>query len=112
MEGLDLKRPSIAALVVFFVFLILRLLNNKFRRGLNSIPGPTLAAYTSLWRLVAVWNGHAHLTHIRLHEQHGPLVRIGPNHVSVSDPAAIPIIYGLKSRFYKVRPITLKSAQD
>ncbi|CAK7207662.1 hypothetical protein SEUCBS139899_010473 [Sporothrix eucalyptigena] len=30
---------------------------------------------------------------IALHAEHGHLVRLGPNHVSVSDPAAIPVVY-------------------
>ncbi|KAL3459726.1 cytochrome P450 [Aspergillus heterothallicus] len=29
------------------------------------------------------------------------MVRIGPNHVSISDPAAIPMIYGITSKFLK-----------
>lgn len=32
---------------------------------------------------------------INLHEQYGPLVRTGPNEVSVADPAAIKKIYGM-----------------
>ena len=44
------------------------------------------------------------MTAIALHKKYGPLVRIGPNHVSVSDPKAINIIYGLKTGFTKVKP--------
>ncbi|KAF1818617.1 putative P450 monooxygenase [Dissoconium aciculare CBS 342.82] len=35
------------------------------------------------------------------HERYGPVVRLGPQHVSLSDPAAIPVIYGVGSKFYK-----------
>jgi hypothetical protein len=37
----------------------------------------------------------------------GPLVRIAPNEVSVSDPAAVKIIYNIKSGFTKVRCLRL-----
>lgn len=42
-----------------------------------------------------------HRQMIALHEKHGYLVRIGPNEVSVSDPAAIKTIYGAGSKFVK-----------
>ena len=81
---------------------ILRLSIKTLRSDLSNIPGPWLAKYTRLWRLYDVYQGDSHHTSIRLHRQHGSLVRIGPNHVSVADPNAIPIIYGLKTKFTKV----------
>lgn len=82
-------------------FVFLRLLWNKFQRHLVQIPGPTLAAYTKFWRVYNVWKGHAHLTAIELHRKYGPLVRIGPNHVSVSDPSYIPVFYNIKENYTK-----------
>ena len=88
--------PIIASLVVF------NLLWNKFQPGLVSIPGPTAAAYTKLWRVYNVWRGSAHLDAIDLHKKHGNLVRIGPNHVSVADPKWIPVFYSSKEEYTKV----------
>ncbi|EKG16143.1 Cytochrome P450 [Macrophomina phaseolina MS6] len=93
------------------VSIVGRLLHNKFRPGLIDIPGPPLAAWTGLWRFFDVQKGQAHWTHIRLHKKYGPLVRIGPNHVSVGDPKEIPNIYGLnkgftKSAFYPIQSIS------
>ncbi|KAF2180281.1 cytochrome P450 oxidoreductase [Zopfia rhizophila CBS 207.26] len=65
------------------------------------IPGPTLAAYTKFWRLYDVWKGQAHITAIELHRKHGPVVRIGPNHVSIADPSYIPVIYNIKENYIK-----------
>src|SRR3954453_23572090 len=87
---------------VLFGVVVIHLLYNKFRPGLRGIPGPVLAAYTRLWRLYDVWKGDAHHTAINLHRKYGPLVRIGPNHVSVSDPKEISNIYGLKTGYTKV----------
>ena len=39
--------------------------------------------------------------HLRLHDKYGPLVRIGPNHVSFSDASLIPKVYSITSKFYK-----------
>ncbi|RDW79279.1 cytochrome P450 [Aspergillus mulundensis] len=88
-------------LLLLFTFLALRLLWRRFGSGLSGIPGPALAKCTRLWKLHSVWKGDHHLTEINLHRRHGPLVRIGPRHVSVADPKAIPVIYGLNKGFTK-----------
>jgi hypothetical protein len=87
--------------LVVFAALALLLAYNKLQAGLRSIPGPTVAAYTKLWRLYDVYRGNAHFTAITLHKQYGSVVRIGPNHVSLSDPSLIPLIYGTKENFTK-----------
>lgn len=38
---------------------------------------------------------------MKLHHKYGPLVRVGPNHVSVSDPEAVKVIYGINTGFTK-----------
>lgn len=90
------------SLLICLGLLLCYLFGNKYGKGLAHIPGPAIACCTGFWRLLDVRKGSAHLTHIRLHQQYGSLVRIGPNHVSVGDPKAIPTIYGLKSGFTKV----------
>ncbi|KEF54719.1 uncharacterized protein A1O9_09161 [Exophiala aquamarina CBS 119918] len=95
-------------LVLSIVGLVGHCLYNKYAYGIASIPGPFFAAYTDIWRFVIVWRRRPERTHVKLHEKLGPLVRLGPNSVSVSDPAAIKTIYGLasgyvKSSFYTVQ---------
>ncbi|PLB33726.1 cytochrome P450 [Aspergillus candidus] len=102
--------PASLALVFAGLYL-LRLVYNRLRPGLRDIPGPTLAKYTRLWKAYSVWKGNHHLTEIDLHKKHGLMVRIGPKHVSFSDPAAIPTIYGLstgftKTAFYPIQSIS------
>ncbi|KAK3197712.1 hypothetical protein GRF29_216g1072214 [Pseudopithomyces chartarum] len=84
------------------------LLSNKFWKGLNRYPGHWLAGYTNWWRLWDVWGRQHHWNLIRLHREHGDVVRLGPNVLSFADPRAIKIIYGLnkgmiKSDFYPVQ---------
>ena len=78
------------------------LLKNYFNRGLNKYPGPFLASLTDWWRFWDVYKRRPELTHIRLHEKHGNVVRLGPNVLSFSDPQALKTIYGLNKGFVKV----------
>ncbi|KAJ5348201.1 Cytochrome P450 E-class group I [Penicillium brevicompactum] len=89
--------------------IILRLLTNRYKRVLRDIPGPVLARYSRLWKLYSVWKGDHHHVEIDLHRKHGSLVRIGPNHISVSDPSAIPLIYGLNKGFTKTAFFPIQS---
>jgi hypothetical protein len=80
----------------------IRLLSNRYKHGLRDIPGPFVAKYSRLWKLHSVWKGNHQDVAIDLHRRYGPLVRIGPKHISVGDPEAIPVIYGLNNGFTKV----------
>ncbi|RMD41173.1 hypothetical protein DV735_g3942, partial [Chaetothyriales sp. CBS 134920] len=109
--------PTYIVFTGVIVFFIARLLYNKFQPGLSGIPGPFIAAYTKFWRLYDVWKGTAHLTAIELHRKHGPLVRIGPNHVSVADPDFIPVFYNIKgdytkTGFYPIQCISWKKKPE
>ncbi|KAF6222060.1 hypothetical protein HO133_001146 [Letharia lupina] len=48
---------------------------------MSHIPGPAIASRTGFWRLRDVRRESGHLTHIESHQQYGPLVRTGPNHI-------------------------------
>jgi len=103
MEPIHLEYSWKSSILVILVIVTIRLITNRYKRGLRGIPGPLLARYTRLWKLHSVWKGDHHHTAIDLHKRHGTLVRIGPNHISVGDPNAIPVIYGLNKGFTKVR---------
>lgn len=89
--------------VILPVALVAFLAGNYFNHGLNKYPGPFLASLSNVWRFVDVWNRRPDITHIALHRKHGDVVRLGPNVLSFSDPAAIKQIYGLNKGFVKVR---------
>ncbi|KAH8705962.1 cytochrome P450 [Talaromyces proteolyticus] len=67
----------------------------------SKYPGPFLASISRLWLVLEVFQGHAHITQKSLHEKLGPIVRIAPNEVSISDPEFIKVIYGVNSGFTK-----------
>lgn len=85
--------------LIFFASLV----RARYRQNLKSIPGPFLASVTDLWRLLNVNHGRFELTLRALHQQNGPLVRIGPKCISVADPKEIKTIYGFARPFPKVR---------
>lgn len=94
-----------AVLVVFFAAY---LISNRINRGLHKYPGPFLASLTDWWRFLDVYKRRPEITHIKLHQKHGDVVRLGPNVLSFSDPKALKAIYGLnkgftKSEFYPVQ---------
>ena len=73
--------------------------------GLRSIPGPFLARFSKLHRAWNISKGRAPDFYRELHEKYGPIVRTGPTTVDISDPAAVMIIYGINSKFLKVRSL-------
>ena len=93
---------AIQSLFTLSILLLIFLIYPGFRPRLRSIPGPFFARFTNIWRLLETWKGHHHITLIGLHRQHGSVVRIGPNALSISSPNAIESIYGVKVEFVKV----------
>ncbi|KXT07362.1 hypothetical protein AC578_539 [Pseudocercospora eumusae] len=85
-----------------FLFYILPFIRNW---SIQDVPGPFLAKFTTLWYMYECRRCRRYYTVYKLHEKYGKFVRVQPNHVSVAEPEAIPIIYGhgtgfLKSEYY------------
>lgn len=91
----------VVLLLVFIVYTIYALLSD----GLSHIPGPTIARVSNFWKINAAFHSDMPWRNIALHRKHGPLVKVGPNMVSVNDPAAYPIINGFKRVFRKVNQL-------
>ncbi|KAH7171270.1 cytochrome P450 [Dactylonectria macrodidyma] len=70
---------------------------------LRHIPGPFFAGCTRLWKLNHVRRGEMEKVQMRLHARYGPVVRIAPNEVLISDPSAVKSIYGHTSNFGKTK---------
>lgn len=100
--------PSIWAYIQLHIWSIIvtivlaSLVKTRYRAGLRHIPGPLVASFSNGWKLQAVWKRNMHRENIRVHEDYGPIVRIGPNHVSLADPKSMRLIYGVQNVFRKV----------
>lgn len=87
---------------VLLALVLARLIHNRVGKGLSKIPGPFLASLSDLWLFVHYYRRNG-LKERDLHEKYSsPLVRMGPNTVSVSDPEALKVIYGWKPILRKV----------
>jgi benzoate 4-monooxygenase len=68
---------------------------------LRDIPGPFAAKFTNLWLLLQARQGKRYQSVDEAHRKYGKLVRIQPNHISIADESAIPIVYGHGNGFLK-----------
>ena len=68
---------------------------------LKDIPGPPLAALSNIWLMYQCRLGRRYKAVDDAHMKYGTFVRIQPNHVSVADSEAIPIVYGHGNGFLK-----------
>ncbi|KPI42555.1 Pisatin demethylase [Cyphellophora attinorum] len=96
-----LAAVSTILLASLLVGIVLRRISIAYKHGLRSIPGPRLARFTDAWRVHFVSRGRAHEDYLALHDKYGPIVRTAPSAMDISDPAAIPILYGASSPFLK-----------
>lgn len=82
--------------------ILIYVIYTRYSTPLRKVPGPWLASISQLDRLLTAASGKQMLTHIRYHERYGPVVRVGPNHVSFADGVLIPKVYGIAGKFRKV----------
>ena len=95
--AINVPMALVLSIVIFLSYLILV----RYRSHLCQIPGPFFASLSHLPRLLSVAHGHAHLDAIKLHRKYGPVVRVGPNHVSFSDAEALSVVYSTSTKFEK-----------
>jgi hypothetical protein len=100
--------PIIGCFALYWIVSTLRL---AYRTDLSPLPGPRWARFTGLYRVYRLWPGKAPSVYLELHQKYGPIVRTGPNTVSIADPSTIPTIYGIGSNFLKVKFILLELFQ-
>lgn len=96
------------ALWLLVLCLIIDAVRTRYRPGLRNVPGPFLASISNIDRVWSCAKGLQMNYHLKLHERYGPLVRIGPNHVSFADCSLIPLVYDIKSKFLKVLSVVKK----
>ncbi|RYP66847.1 hypothetical protein DL771_007569 [Monosporascus sp. 5C6A] len=83
------------------IFLIFRALYRRYASPLRQYPGPFLASFSRLWKVISTAKGQTNHDHIQLHQRYGPIVRIAPNEVSISSPTAARTLLSAGKRFYK-----------
>lgn len=89
-------------LVLFAGIIVARLVYLRYLSPYRDVPGPFLATISPLWRLRGALNGSLHKDITAAHRKYGPIFRIAPDEVSISDPEAIKTIYAHGAGFIKV----------
>lgn len=87
--------------VLVIVYGFIQALYNRYFHPLARFPGPLLASFTNFWKVYQVAAGNYEDVLLDLHRRHGKIVRIGPNHLDVSDSSAVKTIYGSGRHFKK-----------
>ncbi|KAG6356374.1 hypothetical protein INS49_015762 [Diaporthe citri] len=82
---------AVVALVVIFAGAYVAY--QLFLSPLSRIPGPFWAKLSYFGMLLGALGNDAHRDFLSLHKKYGKVVRIGPNSLSVTDPAAFREIY-------------------
>lgn len=97
--GDNLRTLLIAWILISALFLavLIRLSTDP----LKHVPGPFIARVTPLWLWYISYSGIECRTLAALHEKYGPVVRIAPSEVDISDGAAINPIYVKNGGFLK-----------
>ncbi|KAI8625987.1 cytochrome P450 [Xylariaceae sp. FL1651] len=72
-----------------------------FFHRLRRFPGPRVASVTKLWHAWKCRNGNNHLLLEELARRYGPIIRTGPEELTIIDPAIVPLIDGPKSKCTK-----------
>ncbi len=86
---------SIFILLIFAssLFLYHFIIYPLYLHPLSKIPGPKLASLTNFWIYYQSWNEKRNSITHKLHEKYGPIIRIGPNEISINDVDYIKKIY-------------------
>ncbi|KAF5668306.1 cytochrome P450 monooxygenase [Fusarium denticulatum] len=86
---------------VFLVGIVLYVLVNAFKSPLRGLPGPWYTHFTHLFLKYQILTGNrVHYVH-SLHQRYGPVVRVSPAEVAVSDLEAFSKIHKIGSGFIK-----------
>ncbi|KZT53062.1 cytochrome P450 [Calocera cornea HHB12733] len=67
-----------------------------FLGPLAQFPGPGLAKFSKIWGFLQAMSLRKTMTVHKMHKQMGPVVRVGPNHLSITAPEIIPRLYSYK----------------
>jgi hypothetical protein len=82
---------------------VIRVLYKRYGSPLRRYPGPFLASFSRLWKVLSTASGRTHLDFIALHDKYGPVVRIAPGEVSIASPEAARTVLSAGKHFYKTR---------
>ncbi|EJP65064.1 Cytochrome P450 CYP528A4 [Beauveria bassiana ARSEF 2860] len=102
IESAYLLRYPLGAIVLALATLLMAVITHRLFLGpFSHIPGPRLAAVSSIWYAYHARNGTTAAIAKRLHRRYGPVVRVGPKEVWFNTKEAYDHIYSTGIRGYE-----------
>ncbi|QPC73189.1 hypothetical protein HYE68_003941 [Fusarium pseudograminearum] len=86
-----LPLAAVATLVVYTLFWAIY---NLFFHPLSKFPGPRLWAISTIPYIRKLAGGECHFTILEMHKKYGPIVRVGPNELSLNHPEGMKALRG------------------
>lgn len=80
-----------------------QIVTNVFFHPLSKVPGPLLAKFTTYYIILLDLVGNRTTTIHSLHEKFGPVVRVGPDELSFSEPSIVKELYGQGTPYLKAK---------
>lgn len=99
-QGAPAQYLAVPLMLVFLVITAFVLYNQSFH-PLARFPGPFVASFSNIWKTYHVAVGDYEHVLLALHRKYGKFVRVGPNHIDISDASAVKTIYGAGRTFKK-----------
>ena len=97
--GLLSGNKSSIVVTVLFAYIVSTCIYRRFFHPLAKVPGPFLPAVTKLYQ--SYYNGRYYLQIEKLHKLYGPIVRITPDEVHLSDVDNYDRIYYMGTKYWK-----------
>jgi Cytochrome P450 len=96
-------QPWIGGIVALLLpaLVVLRCIYRLYVHPLSVVPGPKIAALTSLWLAYHTYVGDESSVIFDLHKKYGPIIRVAPNDVDIDDGDAVDPIYVAQGGFPK-----------
>ncbi|KAL3477735.1 cytochrome P450 [Aspergillus californicus] len=101
IENMNTPLLAQGAVIGLLTYWALWTFYTRWFHPLSKFPGPFWGSVTRVWTVLHMLPGDAEKTQLKLHAKYGPVVRIAPNELIISDPQAMKTIYGIKSGFTK-----------
>ncbi|KAI1496961.1 cytochrome P450 monooxygenase [Biscogniauxia marginata] len=79
-----------AALTIYGIW---RGIYNVYFHPLRRFPGPWIASVSDFFKLWVISTKQVHTLTLAAHARYGPVVRVAPNVLSISDPRLLPAVY-------------------
>ncbi|RPA86872.1 cytochrome P450 [Ascobolus immersus RN42] len=82
--------------LVLVGILIFRYIRRLYFHPLSAFPGPFLARISNVYSMAIYFSWREHEIHMELHKKYGPVVRLSPDALIISDPKYLPIVYHMR----------------